>query len=357
MINRILFLFILAGAIACVGQNRITDKSVSPSSALHTKITILQLNIWQEGTMVPRGFEAIVQEIERSGADIVMLSEVRNYEDVDFTEKLIQALRQRGLVYYSFRSEDSGILSKFPVVKHETIYALTDGDHGSMYKLVTMVGDQRIAAYTAHLDYQNYASYLPRGYDGKSWKKLPQPVTDNAKIKEMNTASKRVEAVQKFIEDAKQEINRGSFVFFGGDFNEPSHLDWMEDTKDLYDHNGVVYKWDVSALLYQNGFVDAYRRLFPSAVTHPGFTYPSDNKDAKVNQLTWAPRADERERIDFIYYYPNKNLRLESVQIVGPDSSIVRGRREKETSSDPFLLPIGTWPTDHKGVLAVFYLR
>ena len=44
-----------------------------------TEFTVLQWNIWQEGTMVPGGYDAIVDEIERLRPDFVTFSEVRNY--------------------------------------------------------------------------------------------------------------------------------------------------------------------------------------------------------------------------------------------------------------------------------------
>ncbi|MEO8824135.1 MAG: endonuclease/exonuclease/phosphatase family protein [Ginsengibacter sp.] len=317
------------------------------------EIIILQINIWQEGTMVPGGFDAIVNEIVRSNADFVTLSEVRNYKDVDFTNRLVNALKQKGLTYYSFLTYDSGVLSKYKIREHKAVYPLAN-DHGTIYKLVTMIGDQRIAVYTAHLDYTNYACYLPRGYDGLTWKKLPAPIIDTLKIKEMNTASYRDDEIKIFIEDTDDEIAKGSFVFLGGDFNEPSWMDWTEETKDLYDHHDVVYHWDVSMLLHNAGFIDSYRHVHPSAVTHPGFTYPASNKDANISLLTWAPKADERERIDFIYYYPNKKLQLQTSKILGPESSIVRGERKKEETLDSFITPLGVWPTDHKAVLSTF---
>lgn len=39
-------------------------------------------------------------------------------------------------------------------------------------------------------------------------------------------------------------------------------------------------------------------------VKYPGFTFPANNKDVSPNAITWTPDADERERIDFVYYYP-----------------------------------------------------
>lgn len=50
-----------------------------PSTARAEEFTILQWNIWQEGTMVKGGYDAIVEEIVRLKPDFVTLSEVRNY--------------------------------------------------------------------------------------------------------------------------------------------------------------------------------------------------------------------------------------------------------------------------------------
>ena len=124
----------------------------------------------------------------------------------------------------------------------------------------------------------------------------------------------------------------------------------------MYDHNGVMYHWDLSMILYGAGFIDSYRQLYPSPVTHPGFTFPSDNKDKKESSLTWAPTADERERIDFIYFYPHKELQLKSSKILGPENSIIYGQRKKEISKDTFILPLEVWPTDHKAVISTFVL-
>lgn len=48
------------------------------------EFTVLQWNIWQEGTVIPGGYDAIVNEIARLRPDFVTLSEVRNYEKHQF---------------------------------------------------------------------------------------------------------------------------------------------------------------------------------------------------------------------------------------------------------------------------------
>lgn len=160
-----------------------------------------------------------------------------------------------------------------------------------------------------------------------------------------------------FIADAKKEIQKEHIVIIGGDFNEPSHLDWQENTKDLWDHNGAIVEWDCSKLLYENGFKDTYREHYPDAVNYPGFTFPSDNAGAPATKLTWAPDADERERIDFVYFYPNPNITLKNATLVGPSSSIVRSQRVEEQSKDEFITLDDIWPTDHKAVLSTFLIK
>ena len=35
------------------------------------------------------------------------------------------------------------------------------------------------------------------------------------------------------MENAKKELDKGAIVILAGDLNEPSHLDWVESTKDM----------------------------------------------------------------------------------------------------------------------------
>lgn len=327
---------------------------IAVTAAAKEKITVLQWNIWQEGTMVEGGYDAIVNEIVRIQPDFVTFSEVRNYNKTNFSSRICESLKTKGLVYYSFYSYDSGLLSKYPITDSSTVFPEKD-DHGSIYRLTSMVNGEKIAIYTAHLDYLNCAYYNVRGYDGSTWKEISIP-TSMSEILKINDASLRDDAIKLFIQQAEKDIAEGFNVIIGGDFNEPSHTDWIDANKNLYDHQGFVIPWTVSNLLEKAGFIDSYRKIYPNPITHPGFTYPSDNIAKDPLKLTWAPKADERERIDFIFYKGEK-LRATEAVIFGPKSSIVYGKRTMEKSQDSFLLPLGVWPTDHKGLLVTFELK
>ncbi len=321
------------------------------------QIKVLQLNIWQETTLVESGFKGLVDLIKQTNPDVAMLCEIRNYKGEAFIPKLVQALKNEG---YNYDGEsldlDVGILSKHKLDAVESAFVLPNNSR-PILKASINVNGQTFVFYSAHLDYTHYECYLPRGYNGTTWKKMDQPVLNADSILTANRIAWRDEAILAFLSDAEKEIRKGSAVILGGDFNEPSHLDWQIDTKDLRDHQGLVINWDCSVLLRKHHYVDAFRALFPDPVKYPGFTFPSDNKNAELKQLAWAQDADERDRIDFIYYRPFYGLTLSDIRIVGPIGTILRGERIGRDSQDVFIEPIGVWPTDHKGLLATFTLN
>lgn len=279
------------------------------------ELRVLQFNIWQEGTVVEGGFEAIVDEIVRLDVDLVALSEVRNYWFQRFDRRLVRALAKRGYRYYGEASEDSGLISRYPILEQEMLYPVQD-DRGSITRAVIDLGTAEVAFYSAHLDYRNCSYYLPRGYHSSTWQPLPEPVTDIQTIARDNAASMRDEAIDAFLLDAREQLIAGRLVILAGDFNEPSHRDWTEATAQLYDHHGVVIPWRNTLALEQAGFVDSYRARYPNPGLEP----------------------------------------LDSV-IVGPRGSIVRNERVPEATEDPFVEPAGVWPTDHKALLSTFALR
>lgn len=321
------------------------------------QIKVLQLNIWQEGTMVPNGIEGIAGIIGQISPDVVLLCEIRNYNDEKFMPKLLTVLNEKGFNYYGESLDLSvGILSKYKIENPRPVSIIENKSRPILRASVTIDG-QNVTFYSAHLDYTHYECYLPRGYSGTTWKKLEVPVTKVEYILEANRLSYRDEAIAAFIEDAKFEIEQGNIVILGGDFNEPSHLDWQENTKNLWDHNGVVIDWDCSVMLANAGFIDSYREMYPDAAKYPGFTFPSANKNVDITKLAWAPEVDERDRIDFIYYYPHKGIILEDIKIVGPPETVYYGVIGLHDANDEFIEPTNIWPTDHKGNLAVFAIN
>ncbi len=138
-----------------------------------------------------------------------------------------------------------------------------------------------------------------------------------------------------------------------GDFNEGSDLDWTEQAKDEWGHYGAVVPWDNSLLLASFGFRDAYRAAHADEVAFPGFTWPAP-ADGKTT-TTWAPEADERDRMDFIYV-PETGVTTEAAWVVGPSTTFVGSDQVPNPGQDPFLASDQPWPSDHKGVLVAVRL-
>lgn len=328
------------------------------SAQAKNTFTVLQLNLWHQGSKVPNGEQAIVDVLEQVDADVVFLCEIRDFGNQQFMPELVKKLEARGKHYFGETlGMTVGILSKFRPESF-TRCCIVPGDEGrTMLRMISIIDNQPIAFYACHLDYMHYECYMPRGYSGTSWSKIDKPITDEAEVLKANRIAYRDETIRTFIQEVQRDIENGIPVVMGGDFNEPSHLDWQDNTKNLFDHNGAVIHWDCSMMLSQAGFKDAYRVKYPDPVLYPGFTFPAGNKvaeEAKLEKLAWAPDVDERDRIDFIYYYPQQGLSLDECVLVGPSETVLKGKIEKNDSKDVFLTPTCVWPTDHKGNLATF---
>ena len=177
-------------------------------------------------------------------------------------------------------------------------------------------------------------------------------LSDPKEILRNNAESKKEKQIIDAIASVKGE---GAPVIILGDFNEPSFLDWTEKTKDMFAHHGAIVEWPTSKLLYKAGFKDAYRTKYPNEREYPGITWPSEFE--KKRKTTWAPKSDDRDRVDYIYYRGD-NLKLNSAGIVGPKASYKLGKRTLEnTEKDNFILTDMPWPTDHKAVFAELILK
>ena len=261
-------------------------------------VRIMEFNLWQEGTSVAGGFDKIVDVILASQADVVAMSEVRNYKQSDLHDRLVAALAKKGEVFHGrFGGGDVGLISRWPIVKTDIVADSTSLDRGSIiaFYLRHPTGRELVVC-SAHLDYRNYAVYLPRGYDGNSFKVIdangdqePDPVTDLDTIHAMDKASSR----------------------------------------------------------------DGWRELYPNPVTHPGATWPSPAWQR--DSTSWAAMVDERDRIDFIYHNA-RGLQAQRAWIVGSPHYYVKNELRAPKTEDAFALAEIAWPSDHKGLLVDFLL-
>ncbi|CDS92180.1 conserved hypothetical protein [Sphingobacterium sp. PM2-P1-29] len=134
-------------------------------------------------------------------------------------------LENKDPVYHSISSEpsfDVAFISKFPIKDQKPLYTEVN-KMGNVLKSKIQVAGRNFTFYAVHLDYTNYACYLPRGYDGVTWEKLDQPIVDVASIIETNRKGKQDEDIREIILDADKE-SKSETIVIASDFNEPYHL-------------------------------------------------------------------------------------------------------------------------------------
>ena len=323
-----------------------------------TELRVLQMNTWCEGAIVDRdGFLGINKTLEETRPDIVLLQEVRGQK---FIDNLIENLKAKGITYYGYSLNIStAVLSKYPIQSARSSEELGD-DSYAFVKANIKINDVDLVVYSMHLDWKHLSYYNLRGFDGNSTTRpytQIAPETDIEKLLAETNLSRRKVEVNAVIEDAKKEIANGRIVILGGDFNEPSFLDWGKTTSQLRDHRGLVIDWTCSSLLYQAGFKDSYRVVYPDAVTHPGFTCNAGNKDVITKELCWALGVDDRERIDQTYYYPDERIKIVDASVVGPKEDFWDNKIQYEATKDSIFTPDCIWPSDHKAVLTVYALE
>ncbi|TAJ09761.1 endonuclease/exonuclease/phosphatase family protein [Marinilabiliaceae bacterium JC017] len=335
-------------------SNRSTEQKAS--------FKVLQFNVWQEGTMVTDGLDRIANVISESGADIVTFSEVRNYNNEDWLSKVKDALAEKGLTYHGdFVAGDVGLISKYPVVETRVVFdEAHTSDSGSLVACKLNVNSREVWVCAGHLDYKFYAVYLPRGYNGgyPDWKIRadevgePVPVTNVDTVLNYNKRSLKDEAIQKFIDFEKQVAPVP--VILGMDLNGASHLDWTDRAKQMYGHNGAVIPWNNTRSLEEAGFTDAYRFIYPDEVTHSGITWPAYPHGYQKN-VSWTPKADERDRIDYVFY-KGEGIKASTACLVGPSISFSYGKVTGSECKDTHIYDNQPWPSDHNGVMVAFEL-
>jgi hypothetical protein len=87
-----------------------------------------------------------------------------------------------------------------------------------------------------------------------------------------------------------------------------------------------VYEWDTTLLLQRAGFIDSYREIYPDPLANPGYTWPTpcqSSPQEKPQRTGWLDLADERDRIDYVFYKNSPDGRAHNIILKAVDSWIV----------------------------------
>ncbi len=92
------------------------------------ELTFLTFNVWQEGTSVPNGLKKIRDVIVETNPDVVCFVEVRNYNNQDWTTKIVNALAEiwPKKYYRGYAGGDVSFISKYPLENGRQVFENTD---------------------------------------------------------------------------------------------------------------------------------------------------------------------------------------------------------------------------------------
>jgi endonuclease/exonuclease/phosphatase family metal-dependent hydrolase len=264
-------------------------------------VRVMTYNIWVGGTQ-SQPLSQTVKVIEASRSDVVGIQE---------PGPNLPAIAQ-GLGWN--RSDKSAIITRHSILEDWAIEATRWG--GARIKLPS---GQILTVYNTHLTAYPYGPYEVR--DGNA--KTP------AEAVAVEAASGRLAEVNAILRDMAKRLKREDNVAFTGDFNTPSHHDWVKSTRART--FGMAVQWPVTWAVEAMGFRDAYRVIHKNPTKKPGYTwspgYPVPN----------IAKDDVMDRIDLVFFRgPGiKPVKAEVVGETGPVTDI---------AVDP-------WPSDHRAVV------
>ena len=240
-----------------------------------TDITVMAWNIWHEGQHKALGdsaCDATLEILKTSQADILTI-----VETYGAATKIADKLGY----YHRLLSSNLSIYSRYPITK-----TLTFSDSISTFNFGGVELD--VNGRTMRV-FATWLHYLP------DCTKVPTNLNE-AGILEWETNGSRDNEIRTILNCIKPYLAQSDSipVIMAGDFNTHSHLDWTEETKNLYHHGGKVINWPVSKEMESAHFTDSYREANPDPSKSAGTTWLISSEP----NFKW----NRSDRIDYIYY-------------------------------------------------------
>jgi endonuclease/exonuclease/phosphatase (EEP) superfamily protein YafD len=271
-------------------------------------IKVMTWNIWHGGL---HGTEA--DGFKKDSVNTINVYKVIHQEapDVLLMQETyccgMEIAEQAGYPHSVRASSNLSIHSKYPIMDTLKIF-----NPFNAHAVVIDVEGQEL------LFVNTWLHYLPDSFEG-----IKTMSPDSLIANEGPTRLKEITAIISALDRLKTSLKIP--VIIGGDFNSPSHLDWVESTKEF--HYGKVVAWPVSTLMQERDYIDSFREAHPD---------PTQTLEGTWGYL--SPREIISDRIDFVYY-KGQNLKTISSKIVMEDPEG------------------GFFNSDHRAILTQFELK
>lgn len=285
-----------------------------PGQPLVDRLDVMSYNLWYGGTRVKDYRTKQLRFLLEQGVDVAGLQETYSVSARELAEAL-------GWHHYQ-ASYSLGIISKYPIVATDASH--TDGTMygaGARIRLDERLG-QDIVLWTSHLHYTPYGPY-DACHDGMPVDRILRREHQSGRPQQIADILIRM---MPDLEDADRTP-----VFLLGDFNTPSHLDWVPAAADR--HCGYSIQWPTTVLVAEAGLQDSFRVAHPDPAATPGDT--------------WSPvyPEDPQDRIDFVHYKGDGVDVVDSMHLVVGTPAPAPGHADN------------AWTSDHAAVMTRFRLR
>jgi sialidase-1 len=278
-------------------------------------VRVMTYNLWIGGESGGQPLAQSALVIQSARADIVGVQESRGEQRSDGSRPDNAAEIARMLGWHHVdQGGGRAVLSRFPIT------GLTPGRQGA---IVALPSGRPLYVFNVHLPASPYQPYqllrIPYG---------DAPFLDTAEELVAAAHAARGDGVTALLQELSPRIQAGDAVVLTGDFNEPSHGDWILAAVEA-GLAPLAVPYPTTRRILEAGMVDAYRSLYLNPVSHPGWTW---------TPITSEDDPDDRhDRIDMIFTGPG--IATASVAIVG----------ERAERADIVVRP---YPSDHRALVA-----
>jgi len=297
-------------------------------------LRLMSFNTWRKGKHIHGGFDKIIQHVRTVNPDIVAFQEL----DIGAMHYLLKAF---GDEWSGIQNDHghfpTGILTKHSLNVHSKITLSSNKGVGCDITINWGGSKSKVVhIWSVHLDSSHYGPYYALNPKFESnWQEFAYD--KSARIAETK------ELLNLLPKDSLG--NEDSSTLIIGDFNEPSHLDWIPEAKQL--HGNRSFDWPVSKIMSSEGFQDVYRILNPSPVESPGNTWSPIFKNVPESGYAYQDRSqsEPQDRIDFIYYKSKYFMPISVSLYMGNGHNL---EIPHHIHND--------WPSDHFSIIADFHI-
>ena len=244
-------------------------------------LRVLVWNAWRGGNEVEAGPEKVLQVIRDVEPDLVLMQE--SY-DIDGDRPTLGRWIAEQLGWQVHQAESPHLCILTPMKIEATFFH--DNWHGLGVR-ITDAAQRTFVAWSIWLDYRAYITYELRDRPEQSDEELL------AAEDVRSTRLQEAKALVTHLKDAGQ-LELEVPLLVGGDWNNPSHLDWTVDTTRVFRTRRAL-PLPVSTLMQEEGFTDTFRAVHPNPVQRPGLTW------SPMFRVNSEGKAQGFERIDRLY--------------------------------------------------------